>query len=90
MLFNQLKGNPCLILLSAEIESGAGKYGARAWRFACLEAGHLAEALLREAALAGFGCCPIGGFDDHAFEEIVTSIDGLNLPLYIIAVGLKA
>jgi SagB-type dehydrogenase family enzyme len=89
MVYEQVEGAVWLVLLSADIGPMALKYGARAWRFALLEAGHLAQALCQRATSLELGCCPIGGFDDRTFEELVVSGTHVELPLYIIALGAR-
>ena len=63
------------------------KYGARAYRFALLEAGHVAQNLLLAAAALGLGAVPIGGFYDRAVDAFL-GVDGLHeSSLYLVPLG---
>jgi nitroreductase len=59
----------------------------RALRLVYLEAGHLAQILITEAARIGIKSCPISGFDETIFEEIIADGSSTSFPLYILAVG---
>ncbi len=63
------------------------KYGQRGYRFALLEAGHLAQNVLLGAAALDLSALPVGGFYDRKLAEFL-AIDGVNeAPLYVIPVG---
>lgn len=63
------------------------KYGARAYRFALLEAGHAAQSFLLAAEALGLASTPVGGFFDRLADEFV-GIDGLyETALYVLPVG---
>ena len=65
------------------------KYGQRGYRFALLEAGHLAQNVLLAAEALDLGAAPIGGFYDRQLAEFL-EIDGVNEgPLYVIPIGSK-
>jgi SagB-type dehydrogenase family enzyme len=63
------------------------KYGARAYRFTLLEAGHVAQNLLLAAASLGLAALPLGGFYDRELDALL-EIDGLyEASLYLLPVG---
>jgi SagB-type dehydrogenase family enzyme len=63
------------------------KYGQRGYRFALLEAGHLAQNVLLTAALLDVPALPVGGFFDRALEELL-DIDGVDeSALYVLLLG---
>jgi SagB-type dehydrogenase family enzyme len=64
-----------------------GKYGARGYRFALLEAGHQAENISLMAVQLGLGSLCLGGFNDMSLNTIL-GIDGQrHAALYCVAVG---
>lgn len=63
------------------------KYGPVGYRFALLEAGHLAQNLLLTAEALGMGGVPLGSFLDDQLDEFL-GVDGVNEgALYPIAIG---
>ena len=77
-----------VLVISAEIAITARRYGARAERFATLEAGHAAQNALLEATALGLGAVPIGAFDDAAVRG-AAGLGAGETPLYEIAIGAK-
>lgn len=66
------------------------KYALRGYRFALLEAGHVAQNLLLCAAALRFAAVPLGGFYDRQLARFL-SVDGVNeAPLYVICIGWPA
>jgi SagB-type dehydrogenase family enzyme len=66
------------------------KYGLRGYRFALLEAGHVAQNVLLAAVALGLGAAPLGGFYDRAVDEVL-GVDGVNESvLYAICLGQPA
>jgi SagB-type dehydrogenase family enzyme len=53
------------VLFSTVLHRSAMKYGERAYRFSLIEAGHLAQNVLLNAAARGLAATPVGGFCDH-------------------------
>jgi SagB-type dehydrogenase family enzyme len=65
------------------------KYGLRAYRFALLEAGHVAQSFLLAATALGLASCPVGGFYDRRVDAFL-GIDGLyEASLYLLPVGVR-
>lgn len=63
------------------------KYGLRGYRFALLEAGHLAQAALTLATALGLATLPWGGFVDAAVDAQL-EVDGLDRScVYLLAVS---
>ncbi len=77
---------PALFVFAADVAKSSARYGERAWRYVCMEAGHAAQNMLLEAVSLGLGACPIGAFDDGAVARSMGLPPGLT-PLYVVAVG---
>jgi len=66
------------------------KYGERGYRFALLEAGHMAQNALLVAAALGLGATPVGGFVDDEVNGLL-DVDGVDeAAVYLVAVGYPA
>jgi len=81
-----VRSAPVTLVISADITISATKYGARAERFATLEAGHVAENVLLTVTSLGLGAVPVGAFDDDAVRHVVRLSKRVT-PLYLIPVG---
>lgn len=76
-----------LIVIAAVFGRSRFKYGLRAYRFALLEAGHVAQNVVLAATALDLGAVPIGGFYDRPSDRFL-GLDGVNeATLYTIAVG---
>ena len=76
-----------LIFVAAVFGRTRFKYGLRGYRFALLEAGHVAQNLLLAATALGLGAVPLGAFFDRRTDAILR-LDGVNeSTLYAIALG---
>ena len=63
------------------------KYGERGYRYALLEAGHIAQNMQIVATALGVHSCPLGGTNDGKIEALI-DIDGVNESLvYTLAIG---
>jgi SagB-type dehydrogenase family enzyme len=63
------------------------KDGERGYRFALLEAGHIAQDALLVAAALGLGATPVGGFVDDEINDLL-DLDGVDeAAVYMVAVG---
>ena len=63
------------------------KYGLRGYRFALLEAGHVAQNVVLAAAVLGLAVLPLGGFYDRRLDALVGA-DGLaEASLYALVLG---
>ncbi len=80
----------CVIWLMSRIERLAFKYGERSYRFALLEAGHIAQNILLVCASSGLAARPFGGFlDDVVIRAMDAGSFGLK-PIYAIGIGCLA
>ncbi len=77
---------PIALVIAADISITAHKYGARAERFATLEAGHAAQNVLLTATALDLGAAPIGAFDEPALRRALGLGASLTV-LYVIPVG---
>jgi SagB-type dehydrogenase family enzyme len=76
-----------VIMIAAVFWRSRFKYGARAYRFALLEAGHVAQNFLLAATELGLAACPVGGFYDRRVDAFL-GLDGLyEATLYLLPVG---
>lgn len=76
-----------VLLLTAVFWRTRFKYGQRGYRFALLEAGHVAQNALLAAASLGLPALPVGGFYDRA-ADAVAGVDGLDeSTLYLLLLG---
>jgi SagB-type dehydrogenase family enzyme len=74
-------------MISAVFWRSRFKYGARAYRFALLEAGHAAQNFLLAATALGLAACPVGGFYDRRVD-VFLEVDGLyEASIYLLPVG---
>jgi SagB-type dehydrogenase family enzyme len=70
-------------------ERTSQRYGERAYRYICMEAGHVAQNIHLQAVALGLGSVPVGAFDDDKIAEIIKCTEN-EFPLYIIPVGFEA
>lgn len=76
-----------VVLLTATFWRSRFKYGQRGYRFALLEAGHVAQNLLLAATALGLASVPLGGFFDKQVNDLL-GVDGLHeAALYVIPIG---
>ena len=66
------------------------KYGERAYRFLCIDAGVLPEDLLLTAEALGLGACAISGFADDLVEELLEINGRDEIALLLVTVGVAA
>lgn len=79
-----------LIAITVRFARVQAKYLERGYRFALLEAGHIAQNMLLAGAATGLACAPLGGFWDEPFNEFL-SLDSLEeAVVYAIALGFPA
>jgi SagB-type dehydrogenase family enzyme len=81
-----IRGAPVVLAITAETAITARKYGARAERYATLEAGHAAQNILLTATALGLRSVPVGAFDDDAVRRAL-ALSSSETPLYLIPVG---
>lgn len=65
------------IVLTSVFPRTTEKYGGRGYRFALLEAGHMAQNILLACAPVGINACCWGGYTDDKLEEML-GVDGIQ------------
>ncbi|MBI5318622.1 SagB/ThcOx family dehydrogenase [Bradyrhizobium sp.] len=76
-----------VIFLTALFDRSTFKYGGRGYRFALLEAGHVAQNLNLAAVAMGLGVRNMGGYLDRHMDGLL-GIDGCNhSTVYMLAIG---
>jgi SagB-type dehydrogenase family enzyme len=76
-----------LVFIAAVFGRTRFKYGLRGYRFALLEAGHVAQNLVLATTALGLAAVPLGAFFDRRTDAFLR-LDGVNeSTLYTIAVG---
>lgn len=75
------------LVIVAEIERVAVKYGERGYRYALLEAGHVAQNVVLAAAALDVACVPVGGFDDRATSNALKLDRATHLPVHCLVLG---
>ncbi|MDT7043056.1 SagB/ThcOx family dehydrogenase [Candidatus Nitronereus thalassa] len=76
-----------MIFITAMFERTVFKYGDRGYRFALLEAGHVAQNMNLVATALKLGCVNIGGFYDRDIDAYL-DLDGiLHSTIYMMAIG---
>lgn len=88
LLAPELTGHAAgVIVLTAVLERVMAKYGERGYRFALLDAGHLAQNILLVCEEIGLAAVPLGGFHDDALGNILGLDPSSEIALYPILVG---
>jgi len=77
-----------ILFLTGVLSRTEVKYGANAYRFALLEAGHIGQNISLIAEDLKVGCCALGGFDNKRLVKLL-DIGGSEIPLYAFALGSK-
>jgi SagB-type dehydrogenase family enzyme len=82
-----VNGSALVVFLTAVFERTTFKYRERGYRFALLEAGHVAQNLDLVATALGLGAVNLGGFFDRRVDALL-GIDGVDhSTLYLTAIG---
>ena len=77
------------IVIAAAPKQVKERYGDRADRYICLEAGHVAQNLLLEAVPLGLAGVPVGSFDDRSVAQAV-GLPAEEVPVYLVPIGYPA
>jgi SagB-type dehydrogenase family enzyme len=80
-------GNPNFIVLNGVISRTEVKYGANAYRFSLLEAGHIGQNISLLAEKEKLGCCALGGFDNDKLSRLIDITQEDEIPLYAFSLG---
>jgi SagB-type dehydrogenase family enzyme len=82
-----LADSAVVVAMTAMFWRSRFKYGARAYRFALMEAGHVGQNVLLAAAALRLAAVPIGGFYDRAVDAFL-GVDGIyEASLYLVPLG---
>lgn len=76
-----------VLLMVANFPRTTFKYGERGYRFALLEAGHIAQNMLLVAESLGFGALPLGGYVDDQVNAMVGADGCERAVVYAVVVG---
>ncbi|MFQ6090059.1 MAG: SagB/ThcOx family dehydrogenase [Candidatus Bipolaricaulia bacterium] len=76
-----------VLVLSAVHRRTAWKYGPRAYRYALLDAGHVAQNIQLEAASLGLGACAIGAFFDAELNQLLNLEEEEEFAVLAVSVG---
>jgi len=77
---------PLNIIIAANFKITQAKYGARAFRYVCMEIGHVAENIHLQAVALGLSSVAVGAFWDDVVRKNLDLPENQD-PLYIIPVG---
>ena len=77
---------PLNIVISGNFAITQAKYGARAFRYVCMEIGHVAENIHLQAVALGLASVAVGAFWDDVVKKSLELPDNQD-PLYIIPIG---
>jgi len=80
---------PINIVIAAVCRRAETRYGERAFRYICIEVGHVAQNVHLQATAMGLGSVPVGAFNDDQLRSIL-ALPPDQIPLYIIPVGYAA
>jgi SagB-type dehydrogenase family enzyme len=80
---------PADIVICAEYERTARRYGNRAERYIHFEVGHAGQNIHLQATALGLGTVAVGAFSDEKVREVLHLEKSLN-PLYIMPIGRPA
>jgi SagB-type dehydrogenase family enzyme len=79
-----------LVVVTAMLWRSRFKYGARAYRFTLMEAGHVAQSFLLAVEALGLASTPVGGFFDRRADTFVGADGIYETALYLLPVGRRA
>jgi SagB-type dehydrogenase family enzyme len=75
------------LVMTAVFERSLKKYGDRGYRYALIEAGHVAQNISLVCAALGLAGCPLGGFFDIEVAQLLKLDIARELPIYAFALG---
>jgi SagB-type dehydrogenase family enzyme len=77
---------PISIVLAANFRITESKFGARTFRYVCMEAGHIAQNIQLQAGALGLATCPTGSFWDDVVKSAL-KLPEPHDPIYILPIG---
>lgn len=76
------------IVICGVYERTGTKYGARAERYVCMEAGHVAQNIYLQGVALGLGTVTVGAINDEEIRRVIgNKLD--ERPLYVMPIGFK-
>jgi SagB-type dehydrogenase family enzyme len=78
--------NPNYLVMTSVMSRTEVKYGANAYRFSCIEAGHIAQTMQQITTDKELASCCIGGFDNDKLSGLLDLVDD-EIPIYALAFG---
>jgi SagB-type dehydrogenase family enzyme len=75
---------PATIVIAADYERTAGRYGGRAERYVHMEVGHAGQNIYLQCEALGLATCAVGAFDDASVKRLLRMDEE---PLYLMPVG---
>ncbi|TAL20280.1 hypothetical protein EPN90_01330 [Patescibacteria group bacterium] len=78
--------SPFIAIISANYERATKKYGVRGWRYAILEAGHIAQNLCLHASELGLTTCEVGAIREEACLKTL-HLSEVEMPLIAVCGG---
>jgi len=79
-------GAPAAMVLGMDLAPLAQRAGARAEKFAAMEAAHIAQNVLLQATALGLASIPVGGFDEAKVSALLKLPEGIR-PVYLLPLG---
>jgi SagB-type dehydrogenase family enzyme len=76
----------CILVIAADFDRTAVKYGERAERYVHMEVGHAAQNVYLQAAALGLGTTMVGAFKDAEVKRLV-EMDAAESPLALLPIG---
>jgi SagB-type dehydrogenase family enzyme len=76
----------CILVIAADYNRTAVKYGERADRYVHMEVGHAAQNVYLQAATLGLGTTMVGAFRDAEMKRLV-EMDATESPLALLPIG---
>jgi SagB-type dehydrogenase family enzyme len=77
---------PVCVVIAATVERTARRYGERAERYCMIEAGHVAQNILLQAAALGLAGVPVGAYEDEQVSRVLT-LPGDQKVVYLLPLG---
>ena len=78
--------SPLSIVVAAEYERTAIKYGERGVRYVLMEVGHVGQNIALQAVTLGLAACHVGAFRDEEVSRVL-KLPERHRPLYVLVVG---
>lgn len=88
--FASNEGEEVVFFITSQVDRIAKKYGNRAYRYALLEAGHIAQNAYISAIGTRIGVCEYGGFFDEHVEKLLDMETEGNMPLIVMIAGVES